>query len=150
MIPPPTPQQRKGPEQNFPPLAAADSTGRDKTSPPQKQRMAAEGAVTPNRSKKDRGAAVVPTSQRQGQSKDNISAGGMVPQTIKVCGRGGAPRRIKAQSGCCHKGYRHTGGGVPQRIRVVLRGGCCGTSTCTSLLDVQNTDHCITCTIKKL
>lgn len=34
MGPPTTPQQRKGPEQNDPPLAAADSTGRGKTSQP--------------------------------------------------------------------------------------------------------------------
>ena len=34
MIPPTTPQQWEGPEQNVPPLAAADSTGRDKTSQP--------------------------------------------------------------------------------------------------------------------
>ena len=34
MGPPTAPQQRKGPEQNDPPLAAADSTGRGKTSQP--------------------------------------------------------------------------------------------------------------------
>ena len=99
MGPPTAPQQRKGPEQNDPPLAAADSTGRGKTSQPapppptasfipavndawnaqmegstrtrspQKQQMAAEGAVTRNegavtrnRSKKDMGAAVVSQS----------------------------------------------------------------------------------------
>ena len=34
MLPPSTPQQRKGPEQNVSPLAAADSTRRDKSSQP--------------------------------------------------------------------------------------------------------------------
>ena len=34
MGPPTAPQQRKGPEQHDPPLAAADSTGRGKTSQP--------------------------------------------------------------------------------------------------------------------
>ncbi len=34
MDPPTSPQQGKGPEQNVPPLAASDSTGRDKTSQP--------------------------------------------------------------------------------------------------------------------
>ena len=34
MGPPTAPQQRKGPEQNDPPLAAVDSTGRGKTSQP--------------------------------------------------------------------------------------------------------------------
>jgi hypothetical protein len=133
MGPPTAPQQRKGPEQNVPPLAAVDSTGREKTSQPvpppptvshslqnqdriddgdqeknvdgggrkkrtlrsesnavqdgefvipalgearsthmkgsprtrspRKQQMAAEGAVMRNRSKKNEGAAVVPTSR---------------------------------------------------------------------------------------
>ena len=134
MISPPTaPQQRKGPAQNVPPLAAVDSTGREKTSQPapppptashslqnqdriddgdqeknvdgggrkkrtprsesdavqdgefvipalgearnthmegsprtrspRKQQMAAEGTVMRNRSKKNEGAAVVPTSR---------------------------------------------------------------------------------------
>jgi len=43
---------------------------------PRKQQMAAEGVVTRNRSKKNVGAAVVPTSQRRSESKDNLCAGG--------------------------------------------------------------------------
>ena len=50
--------------------------GSTRTRSPQKQQMAAEGAVTRNRSKKDVGAAVVPTRQRRGQSKDNSGGGG--------------------------------------------------------------------------
>ena len=45
--------------------------GSTRTRSPRKQQMAAEGTVTRNRSKKDMGAAVVPTRQHRGQSKDN-------------------------------------------------------------------------------
>ena len=46
--------------------------GSTRTRSPHMQQMAAEGAVTRNRSKKDVGAAVVPTSRGQ-ESKDNRS-----------------------------------------------------------------------------
>ena len=110
MGPPTAPQQRKGPEQNVPPLAGADSTGRDtseffvpvlgaawnaqmegstKTSSPRKQQTAAEGTVTRNRSKKDAGAAVVPTRERRGKSSVRDGGGG---------------REGWRKGGGCHKG----------------------------------------------
>jgi len=169
MGPSTAPQQRKGPEQNVPLLAAVDSTGRGRTSQPapphpmashslqnqdriddgdqeknvdrggrkkrtprsesnavqdgefvmpalgevrnthmegsprtrspRKQQMAAEGTVTCNRSKKNVGAAVVPTSQHRGQTKDNLCAGGGGAANNKVVQDGGGGGDDKGAKG---------------------------------------------------
>ena len=78
-----------------------------RTRSPRKQQMAAEGIVTSNRSKKDTGAAVVPTRQRHGQSKDNRCAGGGGGDTNNKSVRDGgwdAGKDKGAKGGGCREG----------------------------------------------
>ena len=115
--------------------------GSTKTRSPGKQQMAAEGAVTRNRSKKDVGAAVVPTRQRRGQSNDDrgVRDGGGAGKDVGAKGVVVAKdKRTRAKDyegspggNAQSKDKGAKGGGLPQRINAPKhllppKEGCCG------------------------
>jgi hypothetical protein len=151
MGPPTAPQQWKGPEQNDPPLAAADSTGRGKTSQPAPPPPTAsfipalgeawnaqmEGSTrtrspqTRSRSPKSsrwqqRGVRLLATQARllaTGPKRTILAAKAAAAHTAAAHARGLRNQRLAAAAAAAHAAAAHARAGLGSNQRIIVAAG---------------------------